>query len=262
MDSLTHVYFAWRLAEVSGTDPGSAYAALFPQIDRNPPYFHRLYAHNFALARELGRIGQEVMATGKIPPRFKDNYAWKRFLEERPRIVAYREKFAEAAGVSLPPPGTDVLSGAIAYLSHIYFDTYNNPVQAFLPEIVHSCAQVKLWQSLDPVAFRLSLYQSDHIEAFRRRLYFSSLWDARLEPHALAYALIAQTARTCFVKVPPRVVASTYKAIGIGEPPDARELREATDFIREKEDLTIRLTLEYGRMKPRLKRFDRPPLPV
>ncbi|PYO71265.1 MAG: hypothetical protein DMD64_15185, partial [Gemmatimonadetes bacterium] len=116
MDSLTHVYFAWRLAEVSGTDPGSAYAALFPQIDRNPPYFHRLYAHNFALARELGRIGQEVMATGKIPPRFKDNYAWKRFLEERPRIVAYREKFAEAAGVSLPPPGTDVLSGAIAYL--------------------------------------------------------------------------------------------------------------------------------------------------
>ncbi|PYO74618.1 MAG: hypothetical protein DMD64_03125, partial [Gemmatimonadetes bacterium] len=73
---------------------------------------------------------------------------------------------------------------------------------------------------------------------------------------------IAQTARSCFVKVPPRVVASTYKAIGIGEPPDARELREATDFIREKEDLTIRLTLEYGRMKPRLKRFDRPPLPV
>src|SRR6266516_3925191 len=90
----------------------------------------------------------------------------------------------------------------------------------------------------------------------------SSLWDARLEPHALAYALIAQTARTCFVKVPLRVVASTYKAIGIGEPPDARELREATDFIREKEDLTIRLTLEYGRMKPRLKRSDRPPLPV
>ncbi len=212
MDSLTHVYFAWRLAEVSGTDPGSAYAALFPQIDRNPPYFHRLYAHNFALARELSRIGQEVMATGKIPPRFKDNYAWKRFLEERPRIVAYREKFAQAAGVSLPAPGRDALSGAIAYLSHIYFDTYNNPVQAFLPEI--------------------------------------------------AYALIAQTARSCFVKVPPRVVASTYNAIGIGEPPDSRELREATDFIREKEDLTIRLTLEYGRMKPRLKRSDRPPLPV
>src|SRR5947208_535027 len=138
MDSLTHVYFAWRLAEVSGTDPGSAYAALFPQIDRNPPYFHRLYAHNFALARELGRIGQEVMATGKIPPRFKDNYAWKRFLEERPRIVAYREKFAEAAGVSLPPPGTDVLSGATGYLSHIYFDTYNQPVQASRPGVARA----------------------------------------------------------------------------------------------------------------------------
>src|SRR5207247_5113080 len=129
---------------------------------------------------------------------------------------------------------------------------------AFLPEIVQSWPQVKLWQSLDPVAFRLSLYQSDHIEAFRRRLYFSSLWDARLEPHALAYALIAQTARSCFVKVPPRVVASTYKAIGIGEPPDARELREATDFIGGKGDLTMRLPVEYGRMKPRLKRFDRP----
>src|SRR5256886_15881059 len=116
MDSLTHVYFAWRLAEVSGTDKASAYAALFPQIDRNPPYFHRLYAHNFALARDLTKIGQEVMASGKIPTRFKENYAWKRFLQERPRILAYREKFSVASGLPLPGPGTDALSGAIAYL--------------------------------------------------------------------------------------------------------------------------------------------------
>ena len=187
MDSLTHVYFAWRLAEVSGTDKASAYAALFPQIDRNPPYFHRLYAHNFALARELSKIGQEVMATGRIPAKFKENYAWKRFLQERPRILSYRRKFSDASGLPLPAPGTDGLSGAIAYLSHIYFDTYNNPVQAFLPDVVHSCAQVGLWKAMNPVAFRLSLYESDNIEAFRKRLYFSSLWEARLEPHALAY---------------------------------------------------------------------------
>src|SRR2546425_4592806 len=110
MDSWTHVYFAWRLAEISGTAPASASAALFPQIDRNPPYFHRLYAHNFALARDLSKIGQEVMATGKIPAKFKDNYAWKRFRQERPRIVAYREKFSAAAGVTLPAPGTDAPS--------------------------------------------------------------------------------------------------------------------------------------------------------
>src|SRR5207247_9938426 len=30
MDSLTHVYFAWRLAEVSGPNKTSAYAALCP----------------------------------------------------------------------------------------------------------------------------------------------------------------------------------------------------------------------------------------
>ena len=262
MDSLTHVYFAWRLAEVSGTDKASAYAALFPQIDRNPPYFHRLYAHNFALARDLTKIGQEVMATGKIPVKFRENYAWKRFLQERPRILAYRAKFSEASGLALPAPGTDALSGAIAYLSHIYFDTYNNPVQAFLPDVVHSCAQVGLWKALNPVAFRLSLYESDNIEAFRKRLYFGSLWEARLEPHALAYALIAQTAATCFVDVSSRLVKKTYGALRIGEPPDGKDLRDAREFIREKENLTIKLTLEYGRKEPHLKRFDRPPLPV
>lgn len=262
MDSLTHVYFAWRLADISGTDNASAYAALFPQIDRNPPYFHRLYAHNFALAKDLSSIGQEVMATGEVPARYKDNYAWKRFLEERPRILSYRDKFSEATGVSLPSPGADALSGAIAYLSHIYFDTYNNPVQAFLPEVVHSCAQVKLWKRLNPVAFRLSLYESDNIEAFRKRLYFSALWDARLEPHALAYALISQTARSCFVKVSPRLVKTMYDGLGIGERPDAKDLRDATEFMREKEALTIKLTLEYGRKEPHLKRFDRPPLPA
>jgi len=262
MDSLTHVYFAWRLADVSGTDKASAYAALFPQIDRNPPYFHRLYAHNFALARDLSRIGQEVMATGKIPPKFKDNYAWKRFLEERPRILSYREKFSNASGIVLPAPGTDALSGAVAYLSHIYFDTYNNPVQAFLPDVVHSCAQVDLWKSLNPVAFRLSLYESDNIEAFRKRLYFSSLWETRLEPHALAYALIESTAGTCFVKVSTRLIKKMYDSLDIGGHPDAKDLREAREFMREKESLTIKLTLEYGRKEPHLKRFDRPPLPA
>src|SRR3989449_3439095 len=127
MDSLTHVYFAWRLAEVSGTDKASAYAALFPQIDRNPPYFHRLYAHNFALARDLSRIGQEVMATGKIPPKFKDNYAWKRFLEERPRILSYRQKFSAAAGRPPPPPGADALSGSPAYPSPTHSPTPSTP---------------------------------------------------------------------------------------------------------------------------------------
>lgn len=262
MDSLTHVYFAWRLAQITGTDPASAYAALFPQIDRNPPYFHRLYAHNFALARDLSKIGQEVMTSGEIPVKYKGNYAWKRFLEERPRIISYREKFSNAAGVSLPAPGTDTLSGAVAYLSHIYFDTYNNPVQAFLPEIVHSCAQVGLWKKLNPVAFRLSLYESDNIEAFRKRLYFSSLWETRLEPHAVAYALIAQTAATCFVDVPARLVKKTYDSLGIGERPDAADLRAAQEFIREKENLTIKLTLEYGSKEPRLKPADVPPLPV
>src|SRR5438046_2788922 len=106
MDSLTHVYFAWRLAEVSGTDKASAYAALFPQIDRNPPYFHRLYAHNFALARDLSKIGQEVMATGKVPAKFKDNYAWKSFAPARPAILAYREKVSAAAGGPRTAPRT------------------------------------------------------------------------------------------------------------------------------------------------------------
>ena len=262
MDSLTHFYFAWRLAKVSGVDPASTYAALFPQIDRSPPYFHRLYAHNFALARELSKIGQEVMATGRIPPKLKANYAWKRFLEERPRIIAYRDKFAEAAAVSLPAPGTDPLAGTIAYLSHIYFDTYNNPVQAFLPEIVHSCSQVDLWESLDPVAFRLALYQSDNLAAFRKRMYFSKLWDVQLEPHALAYALIVRTAASCVVKVPARLVKKTYEGLGIGEHPDGKELREALEFMKEEQDLTTRLTLEYGKKRPRLKRADRPPLPA
>src|SRR5947208_11539039 len=84
MDSLTHVYFAWRLAEVSGTDKASAYAALFPQIDRNPPYFHRLYAHSFALARDLTKIGQEVLTTAHIHMQFTATYECTHLLQHRP----------------------------------------------------------------------------------------------------------------------------------------------------------------------------------
>src|SRR2546427_11268249 len=100
------------------------------------------------------------------------------------------------------------------------------------------------------------------MEAFPSGWCSWSLWGRRLEPDAFSYALIESTAGPCFVKVSTRLIKKMYDSLDIGEHPDAKDLREAREFMREKESLTIKLTLEYGRKEPHLKRFDRPPLPA
>lgn len=166
MDSLTHVEFAQDLMRAAGARDWHAIACLFPQIDREPPTLHRLHAHALRKARWLTRMGMNVLAGAMDPAASGCRYEWERFHTEKPRLLAYAERF----GLT-PTDEIDDLAGQLGFVSHLYLDTFNQPVQAFTPFTAAGSGQYALWERLGD--FRKELYVgpviADLRAEFRRR---------------------------------------------------------------------------------------------
>src|SRR5687768_11890155 len=103
MDSRTHVELSRRLVAAVGGPEGAAIAALFPQVDREPPTLHRLHAHNVQRARPITRLGLALLSGGH-PPEGADPYERQRFEVESPRFHGY---LRGQLGAAPPPAGPD-----------------------------------------------------------------------------------------------------------------------------------------------------------
>src|SRR5262245_657820 len=107
MDSLTHLHFAGRLLGVADLDQAALACALFPQLDRVPAYYHRLYAHQFA---QIPRMIEAAIASDwwseDYVARTTGDYFTRRLAEDRARILRYVRSYQE----SISTAGTGHLS--------------------------------------------------------------------------------------------------------------------------------------------------------
>jgi hypothetical protein len=237
----THVVLSAKLLESCGLEKGSAIYSVIPVIDKEPPHFHRVYAHilsnqpefldvaielfgseevktrNFeALGRKVeNKIGelrkelQSISANGLEERRRLENkiYAYKRITEETPTFVQHAEMAGQIVGdSSVSQISQDKMSAAVSLLSHIYFDLWNNPVQVFLPECSYCSAQWKFWDNVDYMKFRSEFYKPENISAFRREIAQSPVWNCRLKPEALIKALIIRLGELSEPSVPYETV--------------------------------------------------------
>jgi hypothetical protein len=247
MDSLTHLYFAHKLLCAVGGEPAAAVCALFPQIDREPAYFHRMYAHPFFQIGKLAEIGTQVYAQGEMPPEREGEYAWVRFLDERSRMLSFVERYESESGASLGDfRGDDRASVLIGYVSHTYQDIFNNPMQAFLPRSVYPSGKWDLWTRLGAIDFRTVLYAPPVISEFRREFFDDPLWQTDLDAGALLGAMIERTAAASVVPPGRELIDAAYDALGMTEAPAERETTRAREFLIEHEQLLSRLMLDYS----------------
>jgi len=254
MDSLSHLYLADALLNVTSGDLAAVPCALLPQIDRVPAYYHRLYAHQFRQAPGLldaawsslwdraRENSQEDVEEGR------SGYFSRRIRHDSSRIAGYTRKFSVDSGRHLEwRRPDDRRAMALALCSHTYQDIYNNPIQAFLPYSPHASGAWSLWSRIDGLEFRWVLYQRQNIQELREELFSAPEWSVRLGSAALIEAVVRRTAAACAAEISEQIIAASCGDLSVDtRETDPRELSEALDLLRWHEDRLESLIAKYS----------------
>lgn len=232
---------AARLLDSSGLDVGAAMYSVIPVIDQKPAHFHRVYAHilenqpdfldvtielfgrpevakrDFAglgkfVGEKAAQLQKEFDSTPASDPKKrmrleKRIYAFTRISEEAPGFLKLLDDARDVVGDErVTKISTNKLSAAVSLLSHTYFDTYNNPVQIFLPECSLCSAQWDFWSKIDYMKFRGDFYKPENIVPFRKEIAKSKVWGVKLKPEALMKAIIIRLGEMGQPAIPYEVV--------------------------------------------------------
>lgn len=241
MDWGTHVLLAAKVLECCDLDKGAAIYSVIPVIDKEPAHFHRVYAHilenqpdfldaameifasdeikkrdfdslNRLIAEKIGTLGAEM---DNIPSEDynrkraleKKIYAYKRITEEIPVFMKHAEDAGDLVNdESVKNISIDKLSAAVSLLSHTYFDTWNNPIQLFLPGCSYCSAQWEFWNDIDYMKFRGDFYKPENIADFRKEIIKSRVWDIKLKPEAIIKAFIIRLGEMGQPSIPYEII--------------------------------------------------------
>lgn len=241
MDWGTHVVLSAKLLESCNLEKGSAIYSVIPVIDKEPPHFHRVYAHILANQPEFLDVAIEVFGSTEVKKRdfealkkrvhnkiqeLKEKmdsistdglverrrienkiYAYKRITEETPTFLQHAEMAGQIVGdSSVSRISRHKMSAGVSLLSHIYFDLWNNPVQVFLPSCSYCSAYWNFWDNIDYMKFRSDFYKPENITAFRKEIARSPVWNCRLKPEALIKAIIIRLGELSEPRVPYETV--------------------------------------------------------
>ncbi|MFQ5862372.1 MAG: hypothetical protein ACE5IC_04535 [Candidatus Brocadiales bacterium] len=241
MDWGTHVVLAAKLLESCGLDKGTAIYSIIPVIDKEPPHFHRVYAHILANQPGFLDAAMEIFGSKEIKERdfqalnkrvedkvqdlrrklgsmqsdgYEERYrienkiyAYKRISEEVPVFIRHADTAGDIVGDrSVRDISRHKMSAAVSLLSHIYFDLWNNPVQVFLPECSYCSAQWEFWMDIDYMKFRSEFYKPASINTFRRKIAASPVWNKKLKPEAMIKAIIIRLGEVGRPNIPYEVV--------------------------------------------------------
>lgn len=216
MDSATHVLLGRALLKTASAQEAALPFSLFPQIDRSPACFHRMYAHPFAQFADMrqaanGSYWSESEADDEDAEQTEaQRYFRRRLLEDRARIATH---VAVVGGPTEAP--SDALSCAIAFASHAYQDVFNNPIQAFLPFSSYPCATWDLWNEIDGIEFRRVLYLEGAVEELRIELFSAPEWNTLIPGEDLGEALVRRTAAYSAVALGEEVIEQACTSLGL-----------------------------------------------
>lgn len=241
MDWGTHMVLAAKLLESSKLDVGAAIYSVIPVIDQKPAHFHRVYAHILenqpdfldvtlelfkrpeAKKKDFKALEQFISdKVSQLEKEFnevssedgtkrrnieKKIYAFKRIGEETPGFLNLLNDAKDVVGDErVIKISTDKLSAAVSLLSHTFFDTFNNPVQIFLPICSYCSAQWDFWAKIDYMKFRGDFYKPENIVPFRKEIAESKVWNVALKPEALMKAIIIRLGEMGQPAVPYEIV--------------------------------------------------------
>lgn len=286
MDWGTHVVLAARLLETLNLDKGAAIYSVIPVIDTKPAHFHRVYAHILENQPDFLDAAIEIFSSKELADKdfegllrkFKEKageieeeisrisaedgnsrrqlerkaYAITRIAEEAPIFYQHAINAGDLIDdKAVTNISSDKLSAAVSLLSHTYFDTWNNPIQLFLPLSSLCSGQWGFWEEIDYMKFRGDFYKKENILPFRRLISSNPIWKTEgLKPAAMIKAMIVRIGEMGQPSIP-------YEAIDMGirdflrymEIDEYQRIDNELDFCKKLEGEIHRIILEnYGKL--------------
>lgn len=237
MDSRTHIELAKKLLIISEGNSALSVGSLFPQIDRNPPTLHRLYAHQVVKSRAIVERGlHAVLGMKDLSPK-EWPFASHRFNMERERMLSYLTPSEKELGPELDS-SDKIEQTMMAFVSHLYLDAFNQPTQVFVPFTVQCAGQWDLWQALGD--FREALYLTTRITDLRQGVFADPLWESsdRFSPACLVKAMLCRMVSMGQNLIPDAVIAKSFDTLGM---PDVNgtTLKQAISFLADFESLLV-----------------------
>lgn len=237
MDSMTHIHFAARLLDACEQSRDALDACLFPQVDRNPAYYHRLYAHSAPKAAQIIAAAKdaywpEVVGQGVAKPvGAQEDYFRHRLREDVGRISGYVSKSPFADQSSREVPSDDAV--LLSFVSHLYNDLYNNPIQAFIPYSVIPSGAWSLWESIDSSEFRWYLYNKETISELRSEVFDDTRWSEHFTYQGMVAAMISELARAAASTIDSTATIQVLESVGLGEVYRTKEHIDAEAFLQD-----------------------------
>lgn len=168
MDSYSHIFFAAQLFEKINVEKEIAIFSLLPALDREPPHQHRLMVHTLF---SLPSIIKEL----QVPPNSSmAESEYEQYIRGRLPLGIGEMKFdrllkEQAQNINFNDPQS-LLKIIFAFTTHLFLDTWNNPIQCFTPWS-YSCAfQWNMLNEKNFFNFRLNFYKKESLIRFQEKL--------------------------------------------------------------------------------------------
>jgi hypothetical protein len=225
MDRLSHIAFAKGLLKVAGENTNMAYLSIVPLIDAEPSFLHRLQCHPLVKGPLLVKCALNVFGSKSKPaPRVpEETYDLKRLLEEKDDIA---NTFMTTENAGLKDMEFDEGFGALlSVLSHPYFDTYNNAVQALAPYETYCAGQYEMWKKVDYFNFRVKWYKETAPQV-REKVLSEDFWNVRFTAAEMVKGLIHRVAAFTQPGVPLESIRKIEKDLEVNDVPFNSEVEE------------------------------------
>jgi hypothetical protein len=189
MDTDTHLLFATSILEYIGLNPKYAIYAALPTLDREPPHQHRQMFHNFAAYKQINSVLRHTVNEGRIVnERMERKFQPELF--SFPSLDYIRDRISDLTTLkkwqagsaewslldAIPEDISEGIAATLAFTTHLFLDTWNNPVQCFVPLNMMCCFQWDAFDSKNYSRYRNSFYTESSLYNFRKAIQDKASW--------------------------------------------------------------------------------------
>lgn len=181
MDNETHIVLASKLLEICGQNKDTIIYSVLPNLDKEPIYFKGIYAHNLKNLPIILDSALEIF-TGKKTQVARNSYIFTKIKKNKDEFLNSLSLVKDLIKYKEARIGDNKMNAALCLTSHLYFDTFTQPLQAFIPHASPSSGQWLFWDNIDYLTFKESFNKKNFVFNLRKKILDSNVWNFKSKP--------------------------------------------------------------------------------